>query len=314
MPRRTKTQTLKIFAAAVMSWHVLAAHAQRHTIDEICGDCQVERFAVCGGFLEGATFDRSGRLWIVDLLSGNVLTIGDRGTCEVAANTGGAPNGAKFHRDGRLFIADKDRGILALDVGTGEIEVIANAYRTELLRGVNDLVFDSDGGLYFTEPYGSSALNPNGRVFYMPPEEGERMRIVADMLAFPNGIALSPDESQLYVGEYAAKRILSVPSQSAMNDFDVGYVLTHTEGGIGADGMAVDADGNLYYAVFQGAEIGVVGADRFRYGSIRLPDGAGTFVTNLAFHDGHIYVTEASQGTIWRVAVRRAGHPLFHQR
>lgn len=305
---------MAVSVAAAYVWHAGEALAQRHTIDEICGDCQVERYASCGGFLEGATFDRSGQLWVVDLLSGNVLTVDDAGTCTVAANTGGAPNGAKFHRDGRLFVADKSRGILALDVEKGEFESIASAYRAESLRRVNDLVFDEQGGLYFTEPYGSSAINPNGRVFYIPPDQGAPMRVVADALAFPNGVALSPDETQLYVGEYAAKRIVSIPSQSATNDFDIAYVVTHTDGGVGADGIAVDADGNLYYAVFQGGEIAVVGADRFRYGSIRLPTGAGTFVTNLAFKDENLYVTEATQGVIWRVAVTRRGHPLFHQR
>ncbi len=288
--------------------------AQRHSIEEICGDCEPERFAVCGGFLEGATFDRSGQLWVVDLLSGNVMTVDEGGTCSVEASTGGAPNGAKFHRDGRLFIADKNRGVIALDTASGDIELIAATFRAELLRGVNDLVFDDAGGLYFTEPYGSNALNPNGRVFYLPPDDGARLRVVADTLAFPNGVALSPDGAQLYVGEYGAKRILSLPSQTATNDFDIAYVVAHTEGGIGADGMAVDAEGNLYYAVFQGGEVAVMGEDRFPYGSIRLPADAGTFVTNLAFHDGHLYITEATEGAIWRVEVRKAAPPLFHQR
>ncbi len=289
-----------------------SALAQLHSIDQICGDCVVERFAECGGFLEGATFDRSGTLWVVDLLSGNVLTADDSGECQVVANTGGQPNGAKFHRDGRLFIADKNLGILALDVDTGNIETVTRTYKTELLRGVNDLVFDADGGLYFTEPYGSNALNPNGRVFYLGPDGS--MGIAADGLAFPNGVALSPDEMQLYVGEYGAKRILSVPSQSAANDFEIPYVVGHTQGGVGADGMAVDNEGNIYFAIFQGGAIGVISADRYHYGSIPLPEDAGGFVTNLAFDDGYLYITEASQGVIWRVAVSKRGHPLFHQR
>ena len=79
-----------------------ALGADRHEIAEICGACQLEKFATCGGFLEGATFDRTGALWVVDLISGNVIRVDNRGMCHVEAKTGGAPNGAKFHRDGRL--------------------------------------------------------------------------------------------------------------------------------------------------------------------------------------------------------------------
>jgi sugar lactone lactonase YvrE len=107
---------------------------------------------------------------------------------------------------------------------------------------------------------------------------------------------------------------LSVPSQSSVNDFDVAYVVGHTEGGIGADGMAVDSEGNIYFAIFQGAAVGVMSADRYDVGTIALPEGAGSFVTNLAFNDGYLYITEATQGIVWRMAVSVEGHPLFHQR
>lgn len=291
-----------------------ASSAGRHDISEICGECRVEKFATCGGFLEGATFDRSGTLWAVDLLSGNILRVDERGQCRVEATTGGAPNGAKFHRDGRLYIADKNLGIVAYDPTTDKVTTIADTYRAERIRGTNDLVFDADGGLYFTEPYGSNALDPDGRVFYLPPGPNASLTVAVDRLAFPNGIALTADGSNLVIGEFANKRILSVPSLRSTNAFDVPHVIANTEGGIGPDGMAFDADGNLYAAIFQGAEVRVIGADRFPYGSIVLPEGAGAGVTNLAFKDGHLYITEGTQGVIWRVAVAHRGLPYFHQR
>ena len=287
--------------------------AERHSIDAICGDCRVAKVATCGGFLEGATFDRAGSLWVVDLLSGNIVRVDDSGLCHVEANTGGAPNGAKFHRDGRLFVADKNRGVLAYDPAADTVTVIADTYRAERIRGTNDLVFDAAGGLYFTEPYGSSALDADGRVFYLPPGENAALTVLADGLAFPNGVALAPNGANVYVGEYARKRIVSLPAANSTNAFDVAHVVAYTEGGVGPDGMALDADGNLYAAIFQGGEIRVIGADRFAYGSIVLPEGAGTFVTNLAFKDDYLYITEASLGEIWRVRVAKSGLALFHQ-
>lgn len=299
----------------VIGFATLSVAAQdRHDIDEICGNCRVEIFAECGGFLEGATFDRSGQLWAVDLLSGNVLRIDENRECQVEGNTGGQPNGAKFHRDGRLFIADKLRGILAFDPSDDSISVVADIYRAEKIRGTNDLVFDADGGLYFTEPYGSSALDTDGRVFFLPPGDGARLEVHVDDLAFPNGIALAANEDFLYVGEYAKKRILSVPSASSTSDFDVAHVAAYTEGGVGPDGFAFDSDGNLYAAMFQGGEVRVIDAEHYYVGSIQLPDDAGTFVTNLAFDKDYLYITEASAGVIYRVRVETSGLPYFHQR
>lgn len=290
-----------------------AEAAQRHDLEEICGECRVEKFASCGGFLEGATVDASGTLWVVDLLSGNLLSVDDEGQCSVEFNTGGAPNGAKFHADGRLFVADKNLGVVAYDPAANSMTVIADSYRAERLRGTNDLVFDTNGGLYFTEPYGSSALKPNGRVFYLPPGPDASLTVVADTFAFPNGVALSPSGANLYVGEYANKRLLSVPAVGSPDIFDIAHVAVHTAGGVGPDGIALDEDGNIYTAIFQGGEVAVFAPDGHAYGTIALPEGAGTFVTNLAFHAGYLYITEGSAGEIWRLAVTPAGLPLFHQ-
>jgi gluconolactonase len=282
------------------------------TLQDVCGDCVLEKFATCGGFLEGASVDRDNRLWLVDLTGGRILSVDDAGQCSVTGNTGGQPNGAKFHKDGRLFIADKAKGILAFDPADKSLTPIVSSYRSELLRGVNDLVFDAGGGLYFTEPYGSGTLNPTGRLFYLP-ADGATLRVVADNLAFPNGVALSPDGNRVYVGEYANKRITSLPSQTSADIFDVSFVFSHFQGGIGPDGFALDADGNVYAAVFQSGSVQITDRLGFPVGTLRLPADAGTFVTNLAFKDGWLYITEASSGTLWRVKVNKGGLPYFHQ-
>lgn len=300
--------------AFVTAFATSSSFAQNRTdLSDICDQCRVEVFAECGGFLEGATFDRSGRLWVVDLTSGDILSVDDDGECRLEGNTGGQPNGAKFHRDGRLFIADKLRGILAFDPRDDSIVVIADLYRAERIRGANDLVFDAEGGLYFTEPYGSSALDPDGRVFYLPPGDGTRLEVLSDGLAFPNGIALSGDGANVYVGEYAKQRIVSLPSASSISDFDVAHVAAYTEGGVGPDGFAFDAGGNLFAAIFQAGVVRVISPERFHIGNISLPEGAGTFVTNLAFHENYLYITEASAGVIYRVGIETPGLPFFHQ-
>ncbi|MEY4762381.1 MAG: hypothetical protein RLZZ200_2237 [Pseudomonadota bacterium] len=265
----------------------------------ICGECLMEKYATCGGFLEGASVDSKGGLWVVDLLSGRVMEVGGNGQCTTRGNTGGQPNGAKFGPDGQLWIADKQQGLLRMDPQTGRITPLAQSYRNEKLRGLNDLAFDATGGVYFTEPYGSSALKPDGRLFYLPAGKDARLQVVADNLAFPNGIVVVPSRQKVYVGEYARKRITSMPAVGSTDEFDVSHVFAMTEGGIGPDGMLLMKDGTLLAANFDAGEI--IGFDPIGHaiGSFKVPAGLRT--TNLAIRDGWLYVTEGSSGEVWRV-------------
>lgn len=292
-----------IAAVALCSITTGAAHAETSAfLKQLCGNCVPEKVADCDGFLEGVTFDPEGVPWAVGVLNGNVMKVVD-GKCEVQINTGGQPNGAKFARDGRLILADKQLGILAFDRSTKALTVLANAYKRENFRGVNDLVIDTSGGIYFTEPYGSSILDPNGRVFYLSPGPDKKVSLVAASIAFPNGIALSPDGSKLYVAEYAAKRILSVPSLASAIVNDIPYILTASLGnGVGRpDGLTTDAEGNIYAASMDAGEVAVFDKLGRSLGTIALPKEAGHRVTNVGFSQGYLYVTEGEKSQMWRV-------------
>ena len=265
----------------------------------ICNECRMEKYAHCGGFLEGATVDSAGQLWVVDLLGGRLLQVGTNGTCTERANTGGQPNGAKFGADGQLWIADKQLGLLRLDTKTGKLTTVVNSFRSEKLRGLNDIVFDKAGGVYFTEPYGSGALKPDGRLFYLPPGANAKLQLVAGNLAFPNGVVLTGDGNTLLVGEYALKRITSLPTPSSPNDFDTSSVWATTSGGVGPDGMLVLADGTLLAANFDAGELLAFDSKGRPLGTIPVP--AGPRVTNMALRDDWLYVTEGSSGEVWRV-------------
>ena len=288
-----------------------APSSDRHSLSEICDECLWEKVvSECRGFAEGLNFDRSGQMWIVGVASGEVFKV-EGGKCAAVGKVENSPNGAKFHKDGRLFVTDRLLGLVAVDPMTGVRRLIVDSYKNERFRGVNDLVFDEHGGVYFTDPAGSSALNPTGRVFYLPPGPNATVQLFAGNLAYPNGIALSANGQRVYIAEFAKNRITSVPCVNTKNKAEMPFVFGYLEGGIGPDGMAVDSEGNLYAAHFLAGEITIFDPQGFKYGSLRLPKEAGPMVTNVAFHDGYLYVTEGMKNEVWRVKTKKTGAPLF---
>jgi gluconolactonase len=284
---------------------MLLAPAVLAAVPELCGECRAEKFASCGGLLEGLAVDKDGGLWAVDLKSGKVYLFGDKGECHERGNTGGQPNGAKFGPDGMLWIADKQKGLLKMDTRTGQVTPIVNSFHNEQLRGLNDLVFDKKGGVYFTEPYGSTALKPDGRLFYLPPGKDARLQLVQDGLAFPNGVVITNDGENLLVGEFALKRITSLVAPDSTNLFEFPLVVVTTQGGYGPDGMLMRPDGILLAANFRAGEVLAFDAARRPMGSIRLPPEAGLDTTNIAIRNGWLYITEGDKGEIWRVRLTK---------
>lgn len=278
----------------------------RHTISEmVYPNSRWEKVATGSGFMEGINFDRNGQIWMVSPATGEIMKVkGDK--VSIVGEKYKVPVGAKFHKDGRLFITDGTGELYAYNPKTGERTTIANSYNDTPLRGLNDLVFDDSGGVYFTEPMGSSATKPTGRVFYLPPNSTE-LQLFQEGIAYPNGIAISVDGQRVYISEFGTNRIISVPSMNAKDQREIAFAFAQFEGGIGPDGLAVDKEGNLYVAHFQAGEIVVIDASGFKYGTIRMPEGAGTFTTNLTFHNGYLYVTESSKNEVWRIKVKKEG-------
>lgn len=311
-----------VFAFSLITVTMAGAHSryeskpvptkERHTISEIIHPkSKWEKVATGSGFIEGINFDSKGNIWLVSPMTGEVLTVKNRKAVAVLANKDTLmPIGAKFHKDGRLFITDGKGKLYAYNTITEKLDTVVQSFQGKPLNGLNDLVFDNNGGLYFTEPMGSSATHPKGRVFYLPPGKSEPV-LFSENIAYPNGIAISADGQRVYISEFDKNQVLSVPSLSAANSPETPFVFARFEGGIGPDGMTVDTEGNLYVAHFQAGQVAVTDASGFKYGTIRLPKDAGTFVTNLAFRDGYLYVTESSKNEIWRIKVNKKGLPLY---
>ncbi|PYN84651.1 MAG: gluconolactonase [Candidatus Rokuibacteriota bacterium] len=291
----------------------LNSAASAETLEELCGACKVEVFVKGGKFLEGPTFDQAGNLWVVNIESGWVSKVMPDGKWSDEFNTGGQPQGLKFHKDGRLFGVDRKKGVFIYDPKTKKMSDYVLYYQNENFHGPNDLIFDRQGGLYFTDPWGTSMANPRGAIYYVSPE-GKTSRLM-DNLAFPNGIALSGDEKILYIGETMRNAIWSVqlegPGELLVRR---ARISTYLNGGIGPDGLTLDEKGNVYVAHVDSGEVVVLTPKGKIIGSIKLPEGGGTFNTNVAFGGPQrqtLYITESSQNIIYRVAMKVRGLKLF---
>lgn len=274
-------------------------------------DAQWEKVAELYGHIEGINFDREGRMWIVSSPKGQIIRIDENGPT-VMGPSEDIPNGMAIHKDGRIFVVDKVGKLYWVDPDDGSRHLITDRYRQGHFTGLNDCCFDSKGGLYFTEPYGSTTTNAVGRVFYLPPDgKADDVQLLHENIAFPNGICCAPKDEVLYIAEFARNRVLSAQCVPPANRSEPTNVFCTYEGGVGPDGICVDGDGNLYCAHFGACEVAVVNPEGFHYGSIRLPAGLGTHSDNLAFNGGYLYVEEGQTNTIWRIKVK-VKHPVLY--
>jgi gluconolactonase len=305
MPKTPNTYTTPQLAAGMDSQ--AGTPGRTLGIDAICGDCRLEKFTdECVGRLEGPNFDRDGNLWMVSPATSSIYKVTPDGHCAVVAQTP-APNGTRFSRDGKLYGVDNQRGVFWLDTKSLQITWVTNKFGAESFHGVDDLYFDREGGLYLTDAYGSSALLPQGQVFYLAPD-GKVRKVIAGNLAFPNGVVLSPDEKTLYINDYDTNRIIAV-QVTAPGELNLqsSWVFAYLNGGRGPDSMIIDSQGNVYAAHYGAGEVVVFDPHGFYFGAIRMPPGAGMVPSNMAFHDGYLYITEMDQHTVWRVKTKIPG-------
>jgi gluconolactonase len=290
--------------------HAQAGFTPRHSMNEICtgATCTWEKVVECDGFIEGVNFDDQGRLWMVTIGAGSIVRV-ENGKCVPVASHVGTPNGAKFAPDGRLFVANRTLGIQTLDPNSGKVTTLFSGTDSGAFKGLNDLVFDPNGGYYFTDPVGSDALSKWGHVYYVAPGKHSKPVVFASGIAYPNGIAVSPDGQNVYVAEFGENRVLMIPSRDSKDPYGIAYVFARLQGGIGPDGVTVDTAGNVYVAHYGAGEIAIFDEHGFPYGVIRLPAEAGLGTTNMAFKDGYLYVSESLKNTVWRVAVKTKGLP-----
>jgi gluconolactonase len=223
-------------------------------------------------------------------------------------------NGLTFDPQGRLVICQHGNRRVVRVEPHGDTTVVADRYQGARLSSPNDVVTRSDGTIVFTDPpFGLPGVFddpakelPFSGVFAV--RDGEVV-LVTDELAGPNGLAFSPDERFLYVGNWdpESKVIMryALDEDCAVRDATVFADLTAEPGEDALDGLKVDEAGNVYACGPGG--VWIIAPTGERLGLLRLPEDPH----NLAWGDVDrrtLYITALTG--VYRIGLEIPGTPI----
>ena len=291
-------------------------------------------------FPEGPMAMPDGSVILVEIERKTLSRVTPGGTVQVIASLGGGPNGAAMgpggkiyvtnnggfewiERPGRLFPAVQAKNytggaIQVVDPETGKFDTLYDACDGRKLRGPNDLVFDRDGGFWFTDLGKTRERDQDRGAVYYARADGSSIREAIFPLERPNGIGLSPDERTLYVVETPTARCwafkLSGPGQieSANGPYrgEKGRVVVGLGGYQMFDSLAVDSEGHIAVATLITGAVSDIWPDGSRVDQYTLPD---MMVTNVCFGGRELrtaFATLSMGGTLVSFEWPRPGLPL----
>ncbi len=270
-------------------------------------------------YCEGVVFDHQGQGFISwdKTLTQFALT----GNAQTFAVTG-APNGHKILADGTHLVCDSSQhAIVHLDATGKPLPHASSHCNGKPLRGPNDLTLDTaNNGFYFTDPGDSSLDKPIGTVHYVDAQGVTHL--VAENLAFPNGIVITPDGKTLLVGESQKNRVLafSILAPNKLSEPTVFADLPQNVSGQvndnQPDGMCLDAEGNLYVAHYGMKQVQVLSPQGEL---LRSYDGGNQLTSNVAFGGpkrDQLFVTgsigaDGKPGAVFRLDLGVVGLPVL---
>ena len=290
-------------------------------------------------FPEGPIAMPDGSVILVEIERGTLSRVTPDGTIEVVAETGGGPNGAALGPDGKVYICNNggfewtvENGIRRplrqaddyvtgrierVDIESGVVEVLYDSCEGNPLKGPNDIVFDKQGGFWFTDLGKARPREMDRGGLYYAKADGSKIVEAVQPLVTPNGVGLSPDESRVYVAETEPGRLLA---WDIVGEGEVklepwpapgfGTCVMAPEGFARFDSLALDAEGKICVATLVKGGITVASADGSSVEHIAMPD---PMCTNICFGGDDLktaYITLSGTGRLVAMDWPTAGLPL----
>ncbi len=237
-------------------------------------------------FPEGPVWMPDGAVILVEIKRGTLTRVAADGHVDVVAACGGGPNGAALGPDGKMYVcnnggfewstisgltvpgnqaADYAGGsIQRVDVETGEVEELYTHVDGHRLCGPNDLVFDGEGGFWFTDHGKNRPRERDRGGLYYAKVDGSHVEELVHPLMSPNGVGLSPRGDRVYAADTHEGSVhvwdLEGPGQIAgyKGKHHRGGLLANPGGGMLFDSLAVDGDGNVCVATLRRGGILVI--------------------------------------------------------
>jgi gluconolactonase len=265
-----RSATLDFFKPGAVSGSMTPARVTRNdpALDGIVPrDAAIEKLAEGFLFTEGPVWVPEGYLLFSDPNTNTIYRWSDTDGLSVFRTKSGytganiaeygqpGSNGLAIDRDGRLTIDEHgNRRVTRLEKN-GSLTVLADRYDGKRLNSPNDLVYKSDGSLYFTDPpFGlpKAFADPRKETPYSGVYRWSdgRLQLLATDVTGPNGLAFSPDEEYFYLGNWDEKRKTvwryEVKADGTLVNGKVFFDMTSAPGEDAIDGIKVDQQGNLY--------------------------------------------------------------------
>jgi gluconolactonase len=286
---------------------------------------------------------RDGSVVLVEIERQTLSRVLPDGRVEVIARTGGGPNGAAIGPDGTFYVCNNggfawrleenlfrpamvssdyvSGSIQRVDPQTGAVSLLYDRCGRNKLNGPNDLVFDTNGGFYFTDLGKTRSHDRDNGVIYYALADGMKIVEVASPALTPNGIGLSPDGRVLYVAETEPARLWAfditepgVVQKQGWPSPHGGRLVAGLPGFQRFDSLAVDAAGNVCVATLISGCITVIAPDGRVLRQIPMDDPV---TTNICFGGPDLrtaYVTLSGTGKLVAMDWPDPGLRLAHER